>query len=45
LNDTPHVHQKQIVEEFNKFDSVSYNALTSINAKEAKKAIIRAKKK
>ncbi|CDW79969.1 kinase superfamily protein isoform 1 [Stylonychia lemnae] len=44
LNDQPHIHEKQIVQEFNKFDSVSYNALTSINAKEAKKAIIRAEK-
>ncbi len=41
INDQKDKPQKQLVKEFDKFDGVSYGTLKSINAKEAKKAMIR----
>lgn len=49
INDPKHVgvigdNDKQNAKEFNKFESINVGALQYINAKEAKKAIVRAEK-
>lgn len=49
INDPKHVgvfsdNDKQNAKEFNKFESINIGALQYINAKEAKKAIVRAEK-